>query len=63
MMLAAHPGIEPGATPYRGGRCAAAILTDCQQPKNKNTWIMILFPPMVSNHRKAMPGAGSHFVK
>ena len=41
MMIAAHPGIEPGATPCRGGRCAAAILTDRQQPKNKNTWIMI----------------------
>ena len=24
--------LEPGATPFRGGRCAAAILTDCQQP-------------------------------
>ena len=44
MMIAAHPGIEPGATPYHGGRCAAAILTDCQQPKNKNTWIMISVP-------------------
>lgn len=24
--------LEPGATPCRGGRCAVAILTDCQQP-------------------------------
>lgn len=23
MMIAAHPGIEPDATPCRGGRCAA----------------------------------------
>lgn len=27
--------LEPAATPYRGGRCAVAILTDRQQPKNK----------------------------
>ena len=29
--------LEPGATPCCGGRCAAAILTDRQQPANKNT--------------------------
>ena len=55
-------GVEPSHA-IRGEWCTAAILTDRQQPKNKNTWIMILFPPMVSNHRKAMPGAGNHFVK
>lgn len=41
MMIAAHPGIEPGATPFVVGGVLLAILTDRQQPKNKNTWIMI----------------------
>lgn len=27
--------LEPAATPCRGGRYAVAILTNCQQPKNK----------------------------
>ena len=27
--------LEPGATPYRGGRCAAAILTDRNSRKQK----------------------------
>ena len=27
--------LEPAATPCRGGRCAVAILTDRQQPKQK----------------------------
>lgn len=28
--------LEPGATPYRGGRCAAAILADrCSSADNK----------------------------
>lgn len=27
--------LEPGATPCRGGRCAAAILRRPQQPENK----------------------------
>lgn len=27
--------LEPAATLYRGGRCAVAILTDRQQPKQK----------------------------
>lgn len=27
--------LEPAATPYRGGRCAVAILTNRQQPKQK----------------------------
>ena len=27
--------LEPGATPCRGGRCAAAILTHRQQPQTK----------------------------
>lgn len=27
--------LEPGATPCRGGRCAAAILRGPQQPENK----------------------------
>lgn len=40
-MIAAHPGIEPDATPFVVGVFAAAILTDRKQPKNKNTWIMI----------------------
>ena len=27
--------LEPGATPCRGGRCAAAILADCSSRKQK----------------------------
>ncbi len=50
--------LEPGATPYRGGRCAAAILADCKQPKNKNTLDYDVFPPMESNHRKGRAGRG-----
>ena len=33
----AHSGIEPGATPCRGGRCAAHYPHGPQQPANKNT--------------------------
>ena len=40
MMIAAHPGARTWCHAFRGGRCAAAILTDGQQPKHKNTWIM-----------------------
>ena len=41
MMLVAQPGARTWCHAFRGGRCAAAILTDRKQPKNKNTWIMI----------------------
>ena len=29
--------LEPGATPFRGGRCAARYPHGLQQPANKNT--------------------------
>lgn len=44
MMIVALPGARTWCHAFRGGRCAAAILTDRQQPKNKNTWIMISVP-------------------
>ena len=34
-MIAAHPGIEPGATPFVVGVLLLAILTDCQQLKKQ----------------------------
>ena len=54
----AHPGIEPGATPCRGGRCAARYPHGLQQPAKKILRLWLVFPPMELNHRKAMPGAG-----
>ena len=54
MMIVAHPGIEPGATPSMVGVCAAAILTDCQQLKNKNTWIMIFYSSRISIRDKSL---------
>lgn len=47
-MIVAHPGIEPGATPFVVGVLLLAILTDRQQPKNKNTWIMIFYSSKIS---------------
>ena len=44
LILVAHSGIEPGATPCRGGRCAARYPHGPQQPANKNTLIMIDVP-------------------
>lgn len=35
MMLAAHPGFEPGTTPFVVGVLLLAILTDHQQPKKQ----------------------------
>ncbi len=49
--------LEPGATPCRGGRCAAAILADRSSRKTKY-FIDYELPPVESNHRKGMPGAG-----
>ena len=37
-------GVEPSHA-NRGEWCAAAILTDCQQLKNKNTQMMIMIAP------------------
>lgn len=41
-LLVTPSGVEPSHA-NRGEWCAAAILTDRQQPKNKNTWIMIFY--------------------
>ena len=49
--------LEPGATPYRGGRCAATILTDRSSRKQKYLDYDV-FPPMESNHRKGRAGRG-----
>lgn len=49
--------LGPGATPYRGGRCAAAILAD---RSNRKTKYFIDYdyklPPVESNHRKGHAG-------
>lgn len=37
-------GVEPSHA-NRGEWCAAAILTDCQQPTHKNTQMMIMIAP------------------
>lgn len=45
--------LEPGATPCRGGRCAAAILTDHSSLKTKKYFDYdYKIPPMESDHRK-----------
>ena len=62
-LLVAHPGARTWCHACRGGRCAARYPHGLQQPANKNTLDYDVFPPMESNHRKAMPGAGNHFVK
>ena len=49
--------LEPGATPCRGGRCAATILTDRSSRKQKYLDYDV-FPPMESNHRKGRSGRG-----
>ena len=51
-------GLEPGATPCRGGRCAACYPHGPQQPETKILQIMMLLPPVELNHRTAMPGTG-----
>ena len=48
--------LEPGATPYRDGRCAVAIFTDCQQ--QKNTLIMIMQVPAGGVESPLMDHAG-----
>lgn len=50
--------LEPGATPFRGGRCAAAILADRSSRKQKYLDYDYVFPPMESNHRKGRAGRG-----
>lgn len=52
--------LEPGATPCRGGRCAAAILADRQQPENKKYLDYDYADPAegVEPSQRAVPGAG-----
>ena len=58
MTLSPIQELEPGATPCRGGRCAAAILADRSSREQKYLDYDYVFPPMESNHRKAVPGTG-----
>ena len=40
-MIAAHPGIEPGDTPFVVGGALLLSSRTASSLKNKNTWIMI----------------------
>lgn len=54
-MIALSPiqELEPGATPCRGGRCAAVILADHSSLKTKKYFDYdYKIPPMESDHRK-----------
>ena len=63
-MLSPIQELEPGATPCRGGRCAARYPHGRQASlKQKYLDYDYVFPPMESNHRKAMPGAGEGLSK
>ena len=44
MILSPIQELEPGATPCRGGRCAARYPHGPPAAANKNTWIMICAP-------------------
>ena len=44
-MIAAHPGIEPGATPFVVGVALLLSSRTASSLKNKNTWIMIMQVP------------------
>ena len=48
--------LGPGATPCRGGRCAARYPHGPQQPKTKILRLWLVFPPMELNHRKGRAG-------
>ena len=48
--------LGPGATPCRGGRCAAHYPHGPQQQETKILRLWLVFPPMELNHRKGHAG-------